>query len=50
MLRRIESGPVGRVAKAVSDVLEASQAKGIITAMQRLALTAEIAAKLHPLL
>ena len=50
MLRRLESGPVAAVARAVSDVLEACEAKGVISPLQRRALTAEIAAKLHPVL
>lgn len=50
MLRRIESGPVAAVARAVSDVLESCETKGIISGAQRHTLTAEIAAKLHPVL
>jgi len=50
MLRRIESGPVAAVARAVSDVLESCEFKGVISAAQRHTLTAEIAAKLHPVL
>ncbi|CAL8462241.1 g1772 [Coccomyxa elongata] len=50
MLRRIESGPVAAVARAVSDVLESCETRNVISAAQRHTLTAEIAAKLHPVL
>ena len=47
MLRRIESGPVARVARAVAEVLASCEAKGVITSLQRHSLTAEIAGKLQ---
>ena len=50
MLRRIESGPVARVARAVAEVLASCEAKGVITPQQRHSLTAEIAGKLQGVL
>ncbi len=50
MLRRIESGPVARVARAVAEVLASCEAKGVITPRQRHSLTAEIAGKLQGML
>ena len=50
MLRRIESGPVARVARAVAEVLASCEAKGVITPRQRHSLTAEIAGKLQGVL
>jgi hypothetical protein len=50
MLRRLESGPAAAVARTVADVLEACEVRGVISGAQRHALTAEIAAKLHPVL
>ena len=50
MLRRLEGGPAAAVARVVAECLEACEAKGVISAMQRHALTAEIAARLHPVL
>ena len=47
MLRRIESGPVAKVARAVAEVLASCEAKGVITSMQRHSLTVEIAGKLQ---
>lgn len=47
MLRRIESGPVAKVARAVAEVLASCEAKGVITSLQRHSLTAEIAGKLQ---
>ena len=50
MLRRIESGPVAKVARAVAEVLASCEAKGVISSMQRHSLTAEIAGKLQNVL
>jgi hypothetical protein len=50
MLRRIESGPVAKVACAVAEVLASCEAKGVISSRQRHALTAEIAGRLQNVL
>lgn len=50
MLRKVESEPLARVASVVADTLERCTHKGILTASQRLAVTAELAAALHPVL
>lgn len=50
MLRRIESGPVAKVARAVAEVLASCEAKGVISSKQRHSLTAEIAGKLQNVL
>lgn len=50
MLRRVNSEPLSRVAHAVTEALEEMNVKGVITPAQRHAITAEIAARLHPIL
>ncbi|KAK9851856.1 hypothetical protein WJX84_011935 [Apatococcus fuscideae] len=48
MLRRIASEPLARMAHAVAEVLEGARAKGLIDSAQHHALTAELAARMHP--
>lgn len=48
MLRRIASQPLARMAHAVAEVLEGARAKGLIDSAQHHALTAELAARMHP--
>ena len=50
MLRRVENEPLARVAVVVADTLERCTLQGIISASQRHALTAELAASLNPVL
>ena len=47
MLRKTESAPLSRMAKAVAQALEDSVSNGVITATQRRCLTEEIATKLN---
>ncbi|KAK9817740.1 hypothetical protein WJX72_001471 [[Myrmecia] bisecta] len=50
MLRRVSSEPMAQMAHIVAEVLEGCQAKGVISQAQRMALTTELATKLHPVL
>ena len=50
MLRRVESEPLSRVANIVQETLDDLLAKKVISHGQRLAITSEIAARLHPVL
>lgn len=50
MLRRLESEPMSRMAHVVTEALEEMQTNGVINSNQRRAITAEIAARLHPVL
>lgn len=47
MLRKAESGPLSRMAKAVADALDESSNTGLITNAQKRALTERIASRLH---
>lgn len=50
MLRRVHSEPLSKVAHIVTEALEEMSTKGVISQAQRHAITAEIAARLHPVL
>ena len=50
MLRRLESEPMSKMAQVVAEALEEVTANGVISTTQRQAITAEIAARMHPVL
>ena len=50
LLRRVESRPLARAAAAMAEVLEAGEARGLITAAQHAALAEDLAQKMQPLL
>lgn len=50
MLKRIASSHIAHVAQLVAEVLDSSEARGTISAVQKQALARELAARLDPLL